>query len=276
MPRQRTLESNVDPSSTSQIDDNVPTGNKLMGFLATFTGTNASGQSLGQEDLGTVIVEIYERQRINLDIGFTVSYPRIHHGDTDQESVTGGNIDLVSFVPLGYAHEPNAIPVRRTSDVRYSYNFDDAAISTDASSISFDLRAVYAPRVALRYIPEWRQSTFSFNSGTTDDEEYTSPDLTDIYLREAAANANSDIIDNVRITQDNTLETDTVTDDEIEDLSVILEESAAGQGEPWSHQNLMDGPVSAGGFENSQTELEITTNDSGDVLAVRHIRRPAE
>jgi hypothetical protein len=274
MPKQRELETNIDPSSTQQVEDNVPTGNKLLGLLATFTGSNDTGQSISQDDLGTVVLELYERQRFRTDLGFWASYPRLHHGATDKNSAGGGAFDITCFIPMGYPHEPNALPVERDSDVRYSFQYDNAAISTDTTSVSTDIRAVYAPRVAYRYIPEYRESTLQFNSGTSIDEEYNSPNLSDLWIREAGSNANANIISNVRIEQDNSVETDTVNDDQIEDLSIITEESPVS-GEPWRHQSLMDGPASAGGYQNGQTTLEVTTSASGDVKAVRHIRRPA-
>jgi len=264
----------VDPTSSDLGVDELRTNKRLLGFLYTISGTTASGQTLTVADLGRLVVDIYDDQRINVPTGFFHSWSRIHRGTIDGPTGNAATAERLSlFVPMFVPGAgPNTIPILEKEAVEADFQHDQSTLGTRFTGTpTANARAVYVDRIGSNYIPEYKKSTLQFTSATDLDESFTQGNIPGIYIREAEGNTNSDIIDRIDVTVDNQTVTRQVSDEEIDDLSTILAQTESPV-EPWKFQDTTDGPVSQGGYQNNEVIVDVTTNNSGNVEIVRSRR----
>lgn len=267
----------IDPSSEDLEVDDLKTGKRLLGFAGLLQGTTASGQTLDPANLGRFVMDLYGDQRYNVPIGFWNSWPRIHTGSVAQTTPTNGATALGIFVPMWVPGSGiQTLPVRRKRDVDAEFQFDTSAIGTafGSNDVSFELAAIYADRVPSAYVPAYKKSTLQFQSATSLDEDYTRGNISALWLREAAGNSNSDIIQRFDITIDNQDQTQRIGLDLSDVVATVLAEIETPN-EPWKFQDLTDGSPQQGGYRNGQVEIDVTTGASGNVEVITGNRVPA-
>lgn len=269
-------EESGDPTS-DDFSDNVATGKKAYGFLHTVEATSASGSKLLSADLGRMNLDIFAKQRINAPLGFFHHYGREHEGTLEQTNPTAGVTRITSFIPLYYPEEPNAIPVQTVKDLVYSVEHSQgnyAGKLDTGSEITASLRVLYSDQLQFRYVPQIERNTIQFTGAGTETLDVNESDVTHLYIREKESNTNADIIDRVDVTKDGQRVTAKgINSREIRDGSVITANTETPQG-PWAHVSLMEGSPQSRGYENTQTDVEVTTNAGGTVQIVTFRRVP--
>jgi hypothetical protein len=262
---------------TDDLEDSVPTGKNVLGFFLTYKGETDTDEALNTADLGTLQLDLFEEQRYNVPLGFFHWWTRIHEGAIERTVPTAGTTRLSLFVPLYYAGEPNAIPTRTPRDVQYSVQHNTSALDTafnqSSTTPSVTLRAAYGADVPFRYIPVFKRSRLPFTGADVDDVEFDESNIPHVYIREAENNVNSQIIDRADITVDGSNTSRRIDDDEIQDGSVVFANTETAPG-PWAHKSLLSGAPQQGGYRNTSTSVEVTTNAAGDVYIVRCQRLP--
>jgi len=250
--------------------DSFKTDRRVVGLPVSYTGTAASGETIGPEDLGRCVVDIFDSQRINVDLGFFHSLMRIHEGSVRQVLQDGSQNELALMVPM-FVHGagPNAIPTVEEDSIEADMQHDKNTLSaqSDSSGVVASGRIVYQDRVSFRYLPDYRQENMNFGSATTKSEARSQGNYAGIYIREAASNANADIVERVDVTVDGQTFTKQINDEEAQDVATIF----AGQEspiEPWRFVDTTKGDWTQGGFQNRQVEVQITTNNPGEVKLI--------
>ena len=265
-----------DPTS-EDFSDNIPTGKRAIGLLHTVEGTSAGSSVLKTADLGRMNLDIFAKQRINAPLGFFNAYGREHEGTLEKTNPTAGPTRITSFIPLYYAEEPNGIPVQTVKDLVYSveHSQGDYSNKLDTSvDATATLRVLYSSKVQFNYVPEIERSTLQFNGAGTETLDLNESDVVHLYVREKESNANSDIIDRIDVTKDGERVTARGVDaDAVKDASVITANVETPQSQ-WAHLSLMEGSAQAGGYQNSQVDVEVTTNAGGTVQIVSFRRVP--
>ena len=267
----------VDPKNDQLEVDSLSTGKRLLGLAYLLEGTTASGETLAPSDLGRFVLDLYGDQRYNVPIGFYNAWPRIHAGSVAKTLPTNGATSLGGFVPMWV---PGAgvqtVPIRQQNDFDGEFQLDNSVLSTrfGSNDVSFTVAPVYADRVPSRYVPQYKKATLQFNSATSLDEDFTQGNYPSIWIREAADNANADIIDRFDITVDQQEQTQKLGLALSDVVATVLAEIETPN-EPWKFQDLTDATPDQGGYRNAQVTVDVTTNNNGNIEIITGRRVPA-
>jgi len=267
----------VDPKNDQLEVDSLDTGKRLLGLAYLLEGTTATGETLAPSDVGRFILDLYGDQRYNVPVGFYNAWPRIHAGSVAKDLPTAGATSLGGFVPMWTpGGGVQTVPIRQQKDFDAEFQLDNSVLSTrfGSNDASFTVAPVYADRIPSLYVPEYKKATLQFNSATSLDEDFTQGNYPAIWIREAADNANADIIDRFDITVDQQEQTGKLGLALSDVVATVLAEIETPN-EDWKFQDLTDATPAQGGYRNAQVTVDVTTNASGNVEIITGRRVPS-
>ena len=261
----------VDPTSNQITIDELKPGKRLLGLAVSVEGTTASGETLAPADLGRFTCDLFDEQRFNTPLGFWHSHPRIHYGSIEKTLPQNGVTRLALFVPMWTEGAGlSTVPITDKSVLDADFDFDTDTLSTrfNGDGAEAEISAVYADDVPSQYLPDYKKATLQFQGATNQSETYDGGNVPALYVREAASNTNSEIVERVDAQADNKDLVSKLDLAKIDDVATVLAETESPP-EAWSFIDATSGPADAGGWQNGSVSVEVTTNAAGEVQIVR-------
>lgn len=102
---------------------------KYGGFLIRYSGTNAAAQTTTLLNMGNVILNVLNNDKVNTDVEFLSLANNLYYGSVEASSVSGGAFAFSVFVPSGAWFDPLNV-YSLTKEMQATFKLDFPALTS--------------------------------------------------------------------------------------------------------------------------------------------------